>query len=83
MATTKNFPVFDCDSHVVEPPLIWEEYVSAAVRSWVKTQFCCHTDGELLMINGRMVLAARPDLAAALAAGRHASRFSARPAVTA
>ena len=29
MATTarKDFPVFDCDSHVVEPPAIWDEYV--------------------------------------------------------
>ncbi len=59
MATAKSFPVFDCDSHVVEPPLIWEEYVPAAVRSWVKTQFCFHTDGDLLMINGRVVPAAR------------------------
>src|SRR3989442_12025312 len=25
--TTKRFPVFDCDSHVVEPPEIWDEYV--------------------------------------------------------
>ena len=24
---TKTFPVFDCDSHVVEPPAVWDEYV--------------------------------------------------------
>ena len=59
MAASKNFPVFDCDSHVVEPPLVWDEYVPAKIRSWVKTQFCFHTDGDLLMINGRVVPAAR------------------------
>ena len=59
MATSKNFPVFDCDSHVVEPPAIWDEYVPAKDRAWAKTQFCFHTDGDLLMINGRVVPAAR------------------------
>src|SRR5205814_1744343 len=29
---TKSFPVFDCDSHIVEPPAIWDEYVPALVR---------------------------------------------------
>ena len=59
MAVSKNFPVFDCDSHVVEPPAIWEEYVPARERAWVKSQFCFHTDSDLLMINGRAVPAAR------------------------
>ena len=59
MAATKNFPVFDCDSHVVEPPAIWDEYVPARQRAWVKSQFCFHTDSDLLMINGRVVPAAR------------------------
>ena len=61
MATNarKDFPVFDCDSHVVEPPAIWDEYVPARSRAWVKTQFCFHTDSDLLMINGRIVPAAR------------------------
>lgn len=56
---TKSFPVFDRDSHVVEPPAVWDEYVPAAVRPWVKTQFHFHTDTELLCINGRVVPAAR------------------------
>ncbi len=56
---TKSFPVFDCDSHVVEPPAIWDEYVPKAVRAWVKTQFHFHTDTELLCINGRVVPASR------------------------
>ncbi|HZS83539.1 MAG TPA: amidohydrolase family protein [Stellaceae bacterium] len=59
MPMRKDFPVFDCDSHVVEPPAIWEEYVPAKQRAWVKTQFCFHTDGDLLFINGRAVPAAR------------------------
>ncbi len=29
----KDFPVFDCDSHVVEPPAIWDEYVPAKSRA--------------------------------------------------
>lgn len=56
---TKSFPVFDCDSHIVEPPEIWDEYVPAKVRPWVKTQFHFHTDTDLLSINGRVVPAAR------------------------
>lgn len=59
MATHKNFPVFDCDSHVVEPPAIWDEYVPAKDRAWVKSQFCFHTDSDLLFINGRVVPAGR------------------------
>ena len=53
MATRKDFPVFDCDSHVVEPPAVWDEYVPARSRAWIKTQFCFHTDSDLLYINGR------------------------------
>ena len=59
MPATKDFPVFDCDSHVVEPPAIWDEYVPARQRAWVKSQFCFHTDSDLLLINGRVVPAAR------------------------
>ncbi len=57
--TSKDFPVFDCDSHVVEPPEIWEEYVPSGIRPWVKTQFHFHTDTDLLHINGRVVPATR------------------------
>jgi predicted TIM-barrel fold metal-dependent hydrolase len=59
MPASKNFPVFDCDSHVVEPPAVWDEYVPAADRDWVKSQFCFHTDTDQLMINGRVVPASR------------------------
>jgi uncharacterized protein len=57
--TTKSFSVFDCDSHVVEPPEVWDEYVPARVRPWVKSQFHFHTDTETLLINGRAVPASR------------------------
>src|SRR5262249_52937595 len=57
--TTKDFSIFDCDSHVVEPPEIWDEYVPRDVRAWVKTQFHFHTDTDLLHINGRVVPATR------------------------
>ena len=40
----KDFPVFDGDRHVAESPSIWDEYVPAKVRAWIKTQFCFHTD---------------------------------------
>ena len=33
MPATKNFPVFDRDSHVLEPPLVWDEYVPAKDRA--------------------------------------------------
>ena len=55
----KTFPIFDCDSHIVEPPAIWDEYVPANVRAWVKTQFHFHTDTDVLLINGRAVPASR------------------------
>lgn len=57
--TSKTFPVFDCDSHVVEPPEIWEDYVPSSVRDWIKTQFYFHTDSDVLHINGAVVPAAR------------------------
>src|SRR5438874_9932893 len=56
---TKSFPVFDCDSHIAEPPAIWDEYVPAGVRAWVKSQFHFHTDTDTLLINGRAVPASR------------------------
>jgi predicted TIM-barrel fold metal-dependent hydrolase len=55
----KDFPIFDCDSHVVEPPEIWDEYVPSDRRAWVKTQFHFHTDTDQLRINGRVVPATR------------------------
>ena len=83
MPATKNFPVFDCDSHVVEPPAIWEEYVPARDRAWVKSQFCFHTDGDLLMINGRVVPASRERSNAAETREDSTRGISSSPAATA
>ena len=30
---TKNFAVFDSDSHVVEPPALWEKYLDPEYRT--------------------------------------------------
>ena len=38
---------------------MWDEYVPARQRAWVKSQFCFHTDSDLLMIDGHVVPAAR------------------------
>src|SRR2546430_13069442 len=54
-----SFSVFDCHSHIVEPPAIWDESVPARVRTWTKTQFHFHTDSDTLLINGRAVPASR------------------------
>src|SRR2546423_7679543 len=59
MTASKSFPIFDCDSHIVEPPEIWDEYVPANVRTWAKTQFHFHTDSDTLLIDGRAVPASR------------------------
>ncbi len=32
MTTTKRFPVFDTDSHVVEPREVWEKYLDPEYR---------------------------------------------------
>src|SRR4030095_4267115 len=55
----KSFPILNGDSHIVEPPAIWDEYVPRDVRAWVKTQFHFHTDTDVLLINGRAVPASR------------------------
>ena len=31
--TTKDFVVFDADSHVVEPPALWEKYLDPEYRT--------------------------------------------------
>src|SRR3989440_9939952 len=56
---TNSFPFFDCTSHIVEPPRIWDEYVPAGVRAGVKSQFHFHPDTATLLITGRAVPASR------------------------
>ncbi len=49
----KDFPVFDCDSHIVEPAEIWDEYVPAAKREFVKEHFYNPLVADYKTLNGR------------------------------
>ncbi|HLG70472.1 MAG TPA: amidohydrolase family protein [Chloroflexota bacterium] len=50
---SKDFPVFDCDSHIVEPAEIWDEYVPAAKREFVKEHFYNPLVAGYKVLNGR------------------------------
>ncbi len=49
----KSFPVFDCDSHVVEPGAIWDEYVPKDKRAFVKSHFYNPLVEHIKVLNGR------------------------------
>ena len=52
-----QFPVFDSDSHIVEPPELWEKYLDPAYRVLGRRALWRH-DGETncyLKINGEVV----------------------------
>ena len=51
---TKNFPVFDCDSHIYEPPEIWDKYIPQNNRDFAKTHFYRDADRLLLVRNSRI-----------------------------
>jgi predicted TIM-barrel fold metal-dependent hydrolase len=54
--TNKPFPVFDGDSHVVEPPELWEKYLESEYRTQGKSALW-REEGELvsyLKVNGKM-----------------------------
>ena len=56
MATTRHFAVFDSDSHVVEPPVLWEKYLDPEFRVLGKQALWRH-DGatnSYLKINGEV-----------------------------
>lgn len=56
MITKKRFSVFDADSHIVEPPELWNEYLDADFRVLGK-QALWREEGAInsyLKINGRM-----------------------------
>ncbi len=55
MTATKTFPIFDCDSHIVEPPEIWDEYVPASVRTWAKTARRLYGIDPVLVVTERIV----------------------------
>ncbi len=47
----KNFPVFDCDSHINDPVEIWTEYVEPEYRDLVRQSYW--RDDRQAIINGR------------------------------
>ena len=51
---TKNFPVFDCDSHIYEPPEIWDKYIPQNNRDFAKTHFYRDADRLFLVRNGKI-----------------------------
>ena len=52
----KNFAVFDADSHVVEPPELWEKYLDAEYRTLGKHALWRHEGrtGSYLKVNGKI-----------------------------
>ena len=51
---TKNFPVFDCDSHIYEPPEVWDKYIPQNNRDFAKTHFYRDADRLFLVRNSRI-----------------------------
>ena len=51
---TKNFSVFDCDSHIYEPPEIWDKYIPQKNRDFAKTHFYRDSDRLFLVRNSRI-----------------------------
>jgi predicted TIM-barrel fold metal-dependent hydrolase len=53
---SKDFPTFDCDAHVTEPPLIWErakDFLTRDELDALKRTIWWDADGRLLIVNGR------------------------------
>ncbi len=48
----KSFPVFDCDSHIYEPPAVWDEYIPESERQFAKTHFYRDADRLVTVRNG-------------------------------
>ncbi|HKY07052.1 MAG TPA: hypothetical protein VJQ55_02375, partial [Candidatus Binatia bacterium] len=51
---SKDFSVFDCDSHIYEPPEIWDKYIPQNNRDFAKTHFYRDADRLFLVRNGRI-----------------------------
>jgi hypothetical protein len=47
----KDFPVFDCDSHIYEPPEIWDKYIPQKHQPFAKTHFYRDADRLILVRN--------------------------------
>ena len=50
----KNFPVFDCDSHIYEPPEIWDKYIPQKQQEFAKTHFYRDADRLILVRNSKI-----------------------------
>ena len=51
---TKNFPVFDCDSHIHEPREVWDEYIPEKQRAFAKQHFYRDMDRLVMVVNGQV-----------------------------
>ena len=51
---TKNFPVFDCDSHVYEPPEVWDKYIPPSQREFAKAHFYRDADRLISVRNSKV-----------------------------
>ncbi|HJU09411.1 MAG TPA: amidohydrolase family protein [Candidatus Binataceae bacterium] len=52
---TKEFPSFDCDAHVTEPPWLWErakDYLTKDEFDALKTSFCFDPESKRVIANG-------------------------------
>ena len=50
---TKDFPVFDCDSHIFEPAAVWDEYIPRGQREFAKTHLYSDNDRGIRVLNGQ------------------------------
>ena len=53
---TKDFPTFDCDAHVTEPPLIWEragEFLTREEMEALRATIWWDNDTQQLIVDGR------------------------------
>jgi len=57
---TKTFSVFDCDSHIYEPPEIWDKYIPQKNRDFAKTHFYRDAD-RLIMVRNSKIRFRDPD----------------------
>ena len=51
---TKDFSVFDCDSHIHEPREVWNEYIPEKQRAFAKQHFYRDMDRLVMVMNGQV-----------------------------
>src|SRR5271156_988048 len=53
---TKNFPIFDCDAHVTEPPWLWErakDWLTKDELEALRNTIWFDPESEQLIVNGK------------------------------